>query len=77
MCCFCAFLEFSQRRREVELGATFNHQGPSAPAARWEKHGEILIIAPQIACVWFGSLVLVLVFGFGLLELVFFLTVPG
>lgn len=45
-------------------GATFNHQGPSAPAARWEKHGEILIIAPRIACVWFGSLVLVVWFWF-------------
>lgn len=36
---------------------TFNHRSPSAPEVRREKHGGILILAPQTA--WLSSLVLV------------------
>lgn len=51
---FLCLRNFWQRRR-----MTFSRRGPSAPAARREKHGGILIIAPQIASVWFVGLVLV------------------
>lgn len=50
---YAVFVPFSNFLAAQEGGragrTTFNHRGPSAPTARWEKHGAILIIAPQIA----------------------------